>query len=239
MRIAIVDDHPLFRVGLRQVLNRDPDLQVSWEAGTSLEALRLLEMRPVDLVLLDMNLSVPLEGLETTRQIVARHPRVAVVVLTALGQLQLALEAMKAGASGFLGKDLSSEELLAALHGLAGRPDHGRRAPSAGGDASAPGALRGGAPWLTARETEVLVEIRAGKTNREIARRLGISVTTVNKHVHTILRKLKVRNRTEAIGALARPGIRIYGVPLDRRDGRRRGAQSAGDETPKMVSFEY
>lgn len=186
VRIGIVDDHPLFRAGLRRLLEREPDISVVWEHANSSGLEALFEAHPVDVVLMDLELGNGPTGLQATQAVKTRWPDVLVIIVSGSLDPESPTAARAAGAADFLAKDTHPAELLGSIRAIAsGSPRH-RQGPN-----SASGAL-------SRREQEVLIEIRRGKTNREIAATLGISMTTVNKHVQKILLKLAVRNRTQA-----------------------------------------
>jgi DNA-binding NarL/FixJ family response regulator len=199
IRLGVVDDHPVFRLGLIRGLEREPDLEVAWEAGTLADFRALLEHSPVDVVLMDLRLGPGEDTLAATREIRDRDDTVKVIVISASLDWEAAGAARAAGASGYLPKDLSVADMVAAIRGLSS-PNFGRwdfndlldgRAARTGNVL-----LR---RRLTAREREVLAELRRGRTNKEIASRLMVSTTTVNKHVQKILKKLEVKTRTQAV----------------------------------------
>jgi DNA-binding NarL/FixJ family response regulator len=196
LRVAIVDDHEVFRFGLRTLLERTGAVEVAWDTDSPHEAWNRIAADPVDAVLVDVNLGGPVDGLETARTLTSRHPGLPVVLMSGLVDEQRLAGASRAGVVGFLPKTLAADEILAALQALV-RPETERTGrerlqPVLQGD------LDRGIQPLSPRETEVLSEIRLGRTNREIAEKLQVSTTTVNKHVHQVLRKLGVRNRAEA-----------------------------------------
>ena len=186
IRIGIVDDHAVFRTGLRRVLERNGDMAVEWELANvdGLEA--VFSRSPVDVVLMDIEFAQGGSGLDATRAAVTRWPDVAVIILAGSLSPQTPRLAIEHGAAGFLGKDMPIPEMISMIREVA---SHRRRASSR---------RRGDPVRLSTRELQVLVEIRAGRTNREIAATLGVSITTVNKHVQRVLKKLNVRNRAQA-----------------------------------------
>lgn len=200
IRIGIVDDHPVFRLGLRRLFDDVEDLVVSWDLAAESDVLQTLESKPVDVVLMDLNLGPGQDGLRATREIVDGHEDVQVIVVSASLDLEAVAAARDAGASGYLPKDLPTAEMVAAVRALA-KNGGGR---SSFGDLLA-GRLRAypgsesTARALTRRQREVLAELRRGRTNREIAARLGVSITTVNKHVQQVLKKLHAKSRAQAI----------------------------------------
>ena len=217
LRILIVDDHALFRRGLRDVLEEEPDLRVVAEAADGVEALeRVRELRPgrLDLVLMDLDMPA-LDGIAATRQIMVEDPTLAVVMLTVAGMERDAIEAVRAGAVGFLSKSLSAMAIIRALRDfhrdgvlpmsrlLAGQLlrqfQQTVATPERAADAQLEVAVEAIDRLLTARQREVLELIARGARDRDIADQLVLSESTVKKHVQSILRKLNARNRTEAV----------------------------------------
>ena len=212
IRIGIVDDHPVFRLGLRGTFERQRDIKVVWDLGDATNVLETLKTAPVDVVLMDLDLGPGPDGLTATRAVKRAHPEVRVIVLTASLDTGNVSASRVAGASGYLAKDLPVADMLAAVRKLAAPGairlvlgDHIGATPT-NGHSTWPG-LDG----LTRREKEVLAELKRGRTNREIATRLGVSVTTVNKHVQQVLKKLQVRNRGQAVARLhAASAARVF-----------------------------
>jgi DNA-binding NarL/FixJ family response regulator len=194
IRLAIVDDHEVFRLGLRGLLEREPGIEVIWDTGSAHEAWQRIVDEPVDAILVDVHLGGPVDGLEATRMLTARDPRLRVVLMSGLVDEQRLAEAPRVGAVGFLPKELSADGMVEALIDLVA-PRSGLRRPIR---LTFQDELGSPLETLSTREREVLAEIRMGRTNREIAEKLQLSTSTVNKHVHQVLRKLRVRNRAEA-----------------------------------------
>lgn len=200
IRLGIVDDHPVFRLGLRRSFERQRDLKVMWDLGGATNLLETLKAAPVDVVLMDLDLGPNQDGFTAIRSLQEAKPRPRVVVITASIDAVNVGASKRAGASGYVAKDLPVADLVAAIRQLA--------APGAklavfghhltNGNGRAWSGVRG----LTKREQEVLGELNRGRTNREIAMSLGVSVTTVNKHVQQVLKKLHVRNRGQAVARL-------------------------------------
>lgn len=201
LRVLVVDDHPLFRDGVRGLLASVPGLEVVAEASDGPEAVRLAtELRP-GLVLMDLNLPTQ-SGVEATRRVRQVSPHTAVLVLTMVEDEDAVIAAMRAGASGYVLKGVGQEELLAAIHTAAGggavfSGGVARRVLTAlSGDPSPrPAAVDG----LTAREAEVLALMGDGMSNPAIARRLDISLKTVQNHVSRVLAKLHAIDRVDAV----------------------------------------
>ena len=191
--VVVVDDHPLFRHGLVELLGTVPDVEVLDSCADGASAVRrTVELRP-DVVLLDLNLP-DMPGIEAARRIVATAPEVAVLVLTMIDDDDSVLAALHVGARGYVLKGADQEEVLAAI-----------RTVAAGGVVLGRGIAeqlldggRGRGRDLTAREAEVLSGIARGLTNNEIARELGVSLKTVQNHVSHVLTKMQVSNRTQA-----------------------------------------
>jgi two-component system, NarL family, nitrate/nitrite response regulator NarL len=202
VRVAIVDDHEVFRMGLRSLLERAPRLEIAWDAASAHDAFERLQQEPVDAVLIDINLGGPIDGIEATERMVGAWPGLKVILISGLTDERRLSAARRAGAAGFLPKELEADEMVQAIvqmvsgtmPGAAGSLHPGGRET---GPVSAAHPLQA-FESLSPREMEVLGEVRWARTNREIADRLGVSTTTVNKHVHQILRKLGLRNRAEA-----------------------------------------
>jgi DNA-binding NarL/FixJ family response regulator len=200
--VAIADDQELARAGLRGIIEAEPDLEVVGEAADGEEAVQLAIREAPDVFLMDVRMP-KLDGIEATERIASTT---RVLVLTTFDVDEYAYRAIKAGASGFLLKDLPAEDLLAAIRQV-GRGSDALLAPSvtrrliehfAGGRPSVQvraDRLRD----VTARELEVLRLVAAARSNSEIARQLNVSETTVKTHVQRILMKLELRNRVQAV----------------------------------------
>jgi DNA-binding NarL/FixJ family response regulator len=200
--VAMVDDHPVYRLGMMRLLQRADQFSVEWSAGSVAEALSALERKPVDLILMDLQFNDGADGIQALRTVRRRWPQTKVFVISAVADRQMAAAVKAAGAVGMVGKEAPLADLLSAIrHAVA---PGGVKSPtfrSHGGVRGTP--VRGATStealaMLTGREREVLDEIRRGMTNKEIALRLGVSTTTVNKHVHRVLTKLGARNRAQA-----------------------------------------
>jgi two-component system, NarL family, response regulator DevR len=194
IRLAIVDDHEVFRLGLRSLLERAGGIVVAWETGSAHEAWSRIVEQPVDAVLVDVHLGGPVDGLEVSRMLTTRDRGLKVVLMSGLVDEQRLAEAPRVGAVGFLPKELAAGDMVEALVGMIEPRRRSRRSQPMTFHDEHGSRL----DELSLREREVLAEIRVGRTNREIAERLQVSTSTVNKHVHQVLRKLRVRNRAEA-----------------------------------------
>lgn len=200
IRIGIVDDHPVFRLGLIRMLERESDLAVLWELPGVDDLPRMLETVPVDVVLMDLGLGPDQDALAATRAMRQKYEELNVIVISASLDWEAASAARAAGASGYLPKDLSITDMVATIRALSS-PSFVKRGFSDFLEARprSHGALVSLRRKLTRREQEVLAELRRGRTNKEIAARFGVSITTVNKHVQQVLKKLHVRTRAQAV----------------------------------------
>lgn len=207
-RVMIVDDHPLFRDGLRTLLQQQSDFTVVGEAGTVAAAVRLAQDVQPDVILMDLSLSDG-GGVEATRQIVALRPQVHVIALTVHDAPELLAAMAEAGAHGYILKGTRATELIRAVRtvvatGVALSPEvvpdllqqYRRLAQTAEVE-----------PRLSARELEILRLIATGAANRAIAARLALSPQTVKNHLSVIYEKLGVSNRTGAVVAVLEKGL--------------------------------
>jgi DNA-binding NarL/FixJ family response regulator len=216
--VLIADDQALVRVGLRKILEFEPDTEVAGEAGDGADAVRQAGRLHPDVVLMDIRMPV-LDGIEATRRIVAAHPQVRVLILTTFGLDGYVFEALRAGASGFMLKDAAPEEIAGAVRIVASGEallapavtraviEEFARQPPAPKPRPLPRAL----DELTPREREVLDLLLQGLSNPEICDRLFISDATAKTHVARILQKLGVRDRVQAViyayeNGVLRPG---------------------------------
>ncbi len=201
IRVLLADDEELVRSGLRAIIDAEPDLEVVGEAADGREATALVRRLAPHVVLMDIRMP-QVDGIEATRQVSAMtaSPAPRVIVLTTFGHDDYVYEALRAGASGFLLKRASPDELLHAIRVVASGdsllfPARIRDlAARQGGQAA-----RRMSAALTSREQEILRFMAAGLSNAEIGQQLYLSVETVKTHVGSILRKLGVRDRTQAV----------------------------------------
>ncbi|MBA2344750.1 MAG: response regulator transcription factor [Rubrobacter sp.] len=202
IRVLIADDHPLFREGMRGRLERVADIAVVGEAARGDEAVELAHKLEPDVILMDIKMP-GLNGIEATREILQASPQIGVLVLTMFEDDDSVFAAMRAGARGYLLKDSGGEGVVHAIRAVASReavfgPGVAERIM---GFFSAPrsAAPQRAFPELTQREEEVLSLVAQGKSNREIARQLFVSLKTVRNHVSNILLKLQVADRAQAV----------------------------------------
>ncbi|MBI3536820.1 MAG: response regulator transcription factor [Chloroflexi bacterium] len=224
IRVLIVDDHPLFRAGLRRVLELEPELSIEGEAADGQEALMKAKALKPQVILMDVNLPGK-NGLQVTREIKADLDEIAVIVLTAYHDDEQMLHALRSGASAYFPKDVDPSHLVKAIHDTAqgnyvvndavlGKPQVATWLLNQFEQMASTGE-RGEYAFqpLSTREMEILTCITSGQSNKEIAKQLGISRQTVKNHMTSILRKLAVNDRTQAaVYALRRGWIRLQDV---------------------------
>ncbi len=200
IRVGLVDDHALLRLGLKTLIDDQEDMEVVGEGDSTAAALQMVERTRPEVVLMDIRLPGD-SGLEATRQLTARYPQTKVVMLTSFADEELVIGAIRAGAVGYILKEVGNEEVL-----------RGIRAAASGGsvlDAATTSRLLARVRAtehkadeeafrdLSDRELEVLYELSQGKTNAEIATSLNLSEKTARNYVSSILEKLHLANRIE------------------------------------------
>jgi DNA-binding NarL/FixJ family response regulator len=217
IRIGVVDDQELLRTGFRMLLDSQPDLSVVGDAADGRAAIEMVARTTPDVVLMDVRMPV-LDGVAATRAITTAHPTVRVLILTTFDLDEYVVDGLRAGASGFLLKDVPAPELLTAIRSVA-----------AGDAVVAPAATRrllnrflppGGSSivadprieTLTPRELEVFGLMGRGRTNTEIAQALFLSETTVKTHVARVLAKLTLRDRVQAVVRAYETGLILPGT---------------------------
>ena len=204
IRVLIADDQAMFRSGLRSLLEDEHGIEVVGEAEDGAQAVAAARRHAADVVLMDIRMPRT-DGIAATRQLRDSGSAARVLVLTTFDLDEYVFAALRAGASGFLLKDASAEDLVEAIRTVAG--GEGLLAPSAArrlietfaSTADPPPQLRAALADLSAREVEVLRLIARGRSNLEIADALFLSAATVKSHVHAILGKLGVRDRVQAV----------------------------------------
>jgi DNA-binding NarL/FixJ family response regulator len=226
IRVLIADDQALVRSGFRLIVETRPDLEVVGEAEDGEQAVRLtLELEP-DVILMDVRMP-GVDGIEATRRIVAAGSAARILVLTTFDLDEYVYAAVRAGASGFLLKDVRPGDLVEAIRLVANGsallgPGVTRRLLERFADEDASGDAAEAVARLTEREREILRLLASGLSNAELARQLVVSETTVKTHVSSVLRKLGVRDRVQAVivaydAGLVRPGA--GGAALLRKPG--------------------
>ena len=200
IRIVLADDHPVYRDGLRALIDRSPDLELVGEAASGAEAVSMAAASSPAVVLMDIRMP-GMSGIEATRQILEAQPETRILILTMSEDDDSLFAAMRAGARGYIPKDADAEELLGAIRAAAlGEAIFGASIATRLMSFFAGGARSAAAfPELTERELEILEQIAAGRSNAEIGQRLGIAPKTVRNHVANVLNKLEVADRSQAI----------------------------------------
>lgn len=199
IRVVLADDHPMVRDGTQAYLEGEPGIRVVGVAGSAAETLRLVEAERPDVLVLDVHLPDQ-SGVAVTRQVRARFPQTAILILTGYDNVGQARALRRLGVLGYLQKTASAQEIVAAVRAVAA----GQHAPEGAELPEASGALT---QTLTAREYEVLRLVAAGKRNADIAQSLRLSISTVEFHVSNVLAKLEARSRAEAIAIAHQHGI--------------------------------
>ncbi|HET6711440.1 MULTISPECIES: response regulator transcription factor [unclassified Amycolatopsis] len=200
LRVLVVDDHPLFRIGVGTLLAAEPGIAVVGEAASGADAVASAAALQPDVVVMDLHLP-DLSGIQATRHIVAANPGTGVLMLTMADESESVFAAMRAGARGYLLKDAEPDEIIRAVQAVARReaifgPDIANRVLAF---FNQPPASEPVFPELTGREREVLALIAAGHSNSVIASRLCLSPKTVRNHISNVFAKLHVADRAEAI----------------------------------------
>jgi DNA-binding NarL/FixJ family response regulator len=195
IRVLVVDDHPMVRTGLASLLNNAADIEVVGEAADGAQAVSLVDTTSPEVVLMDLSMPV-MDGVAATRALRGDHPDVRVVVLTSFSDQARVREAIAAGATGYVLKDCTPEELLAAIRAAANGQAPldprvaGALLPGSGSSASA--------DQLSQREQQVLRLASQGLANKQIGRALGITERTVKVHLGNVFRRIGVADRTSA-----------------------------------------
>lgn len=192
LRILLVDDHQIVRMGLATIIGQAPDLEVAGEARNGVEAIRQADELEPDVILMDLMMPNG-NGVEATAAIVRAHPRARILILTTFGASGEVRHALEAGAAGAIVKDTPYDQILAAIRAVA----NGEQVLSP----EIVKLLEAGekAPVLSARQVEVLRLVADGLTTRQISQRLGIGPDGVNAHLRTVFSRLGASSRTEAV----------------------------------------
>jgi DNA-binding NarL/FixJ family response regulator len=216
-RILLVDDHALFRVGMRNILEREPDFEVVGDADDSRSAVDAALQTSPDIILMDLSLPAP-GGIETTQRIKRELPSTGIIVLAVSEDEDSLFDAIKAGAAAFILKDVGPDDLVTIIRRVSGgeylindkvfaKPSVASRVLKEFRELAVYG--QEAAPIfapLSPREVEILDNIAQGMTNKQVAYALSISEQTVKNHMSSILRKLSVNDRTQAVVYAMRQG---------------------------------
>ena len=206
IRVLIADDHPIVRKGLMQIVASQPDLAVTAECGDGNEALRLVETRPLDVAVLDIGMP-GISGLEVLSRLRSQYPKLPVLILSGYPESELAVRVLKAGAAGYLNKEMAPEELVTAIRRVAA----GRRYVSPETAEMLAESLAGGEEQphtaLSDREYQVLLAIASGRTVGEIAADMNLSVKTVSTYRTRVMEKMNMRNNAELMHYVIRHGL--------------------------------
>jgi DNA-binding NarL/FixJ family response regulator len=210
IKIMVVDDHPIFREGLRGLLEKEAGMELAGEAGNGLEAVEKAAQLKPDVIIMDLNLP-DMNGIEATRRILADHPEISVIALSMESDKRFIVEALGAGAKGYVLKDSFFSELVSAIRTVAEGDtylgpkvtemiirDYLQRVP---------GALPLTASSLTPREREILQQIADGRNTKEIAAKFGTSIKTIEVHRHNIMKKLNLYSIAELTKYAVREGL--------------------------------
>jgi len=203
-RILLVDDHVLVRSGMKALLDAQPDLEVTGEAGNGAEGVELALQSHPDVVLMDLAMPV-LDGIEATRRILAAGSSARILVVTSHDDDSLVLRALRAGATGFFLKDAAADRLAEAVRAVAkgdtllAPPIARRLVESQLGSSGTRVALRPRFDPLTEREKDITRRLARGLSNAALAQELGLSEATIKTHVTRLLTKLQVRSRVQAV----------------------------------------
>lgn len=210
IRLMLVDDHPLFRRGIAAEFAHDSELMIVGEAGNPASAIAVSDTSLADVIVVDADLGAE-SGVELTRQLRRRHPQVAVIVLTEYADDEQLFQSIRAGAAAYATKQIAASELAMLIKRVASgdylindsvlqRPQVASRVLNQFRELSVlDESAEGVFSPLTPREIEILDRIAQGNSNKEIAYNLGISDQTVKNHITSILRKLAVNDRTQAV----------------------------------------
>lgn len=200
MRVLLADDHQMLRQGIAQIIDEQPDMVVVAQANNGQEAVELTEQLKPDIVLLDINMPV-LDGVAAARQIAQAHPATGIIILTMYRRDQYVFEAIKAGANGYILKEATLEELLAAIRAVS----RGEAVIDSAlaklllqelKSADAPEIQE---PQLHQRDIQLLQHLSEGLSNQEIAGRMELAEKTVRNRLSSLCRQLQLKNRTQAV----------------------------------------
>jgi NarL family two-component system response regulator LiaR len=214
IRVLIADDHNLVRQALAQMLQTEADMTVVEQASNAEEAVERSRLLVPDVVLMDIHMPHGKEGIEATRRITEHNPKTKVIMLTMERQDEYLFEAIKAGAQGYLLKNVNSGELLAAIRAVASgeatlNPTLARKLLEEFRRLTEREAHESSYESLTDREKDILSLLSQGSSNQEIAQRLGISEKTVRNRLSFIFSKLHINNRTQAALYALKQGLSV------------------------------
>ena len=205
IRMLVVDDHTIFRAGVRRLISDEPDMTVTGEAADGASALAMIRDHRFDVVLMDIHLGAR-NGLETLALLRAEQPRLPVIILTMYAETQYARRALRAGANAYFSKDVSPDELLRAIRHVAREGTYVTRSFTA-----LPPAASGAGTLLherlSPREMQVMQKIVRGVRLTEIAAQMFVSVKTIGTHRHRILEKLELTSNAELVQYAVRHGL--------------------------------
>ncbi len=216
IRVFLIEDHNLVRAGIRSLLENLPDVSVVGEASNGREALRQIRTDPPDIVLTDIAMA-ELNGMETTSRISKEHPRVRVIVLSMYANEEYVLQALRAGASGYLVKEAATSELELAIRAVAGGKSYlspavqGSVIDNAIDHPDSSDRQKIGLGRLTPRQREILQLIAEGHSTRQIAELLNLSVKTIETHRSQLMNRLEIHD----VPGLVRFAIRVGLISTD------------------------
>jgi DNA-binding NarL/FixJ family response regulator len=210
IKVMLVDDHRFFREGVHNVLKTAEDIKVVGEAATGMEAIELAAAKQPNVILMDVQMP-GLSGIETTQRILRVVPYAGIVIMTMLEDTDMLLSALRAGARGYILKDAEENELLRSIRAVANGealfgPEVARRLLQYVSSLE-PISARTAFPDLTEREREILALMAQGRSNEDVATVLGTSIKTVRNQVSSILSKMQVADREEAIARARAAGM--------------------------------
>lgn len=200
IRIVLADDHPVVRDGLAAMINQQPDMQVVGEAENGEEAIAIYESRRPDVLVLDLRMPKA-DGVTVVQKVLEADPRARVLIMTTYDGDEDIFRSLSQGAKGYLLKDTPRQEILAAIRAVSA--NH----PYTSSSVATKALQRMAKPSLTHRELDVLQLLGEGRSNKDVARHLGITEGTAKTHVKAILMKLDAISRTEAVAVAHKRGL--------------------------------